>query len=67
MQNIQAQSLNNLSFDLKEAVTENRLAGLWRLMKGFRAFYLGAVLSMALGAGARTFNYVVLCVCDRHA
>ena len=60
MQNIQAQTLDNRSFDLKDAVTENRLAGLWRLMKGYRAFYVGAVLSMALGAGARTFNYVVL-------
>ena len=60
MQNIQAQSPNNLSFDLKDAVTENRLAGLWRLMKGYRAFYVGAVLSMALGASARTFNYLVL-------
>ena len=60
MQNIQAQPLNNLSFDLKDAVTENRLAGLWRLMKGYRAFYVGAVLSVALGALARTLNYLVL-------
>jgi ATP-binding cassette subfamily B protein len=59
-QNIQAQSLNNLSFDLKDAVTENRLAGLWRLMKGYRAFYVGAVLTVALGAGARSLNYVLL-------
>jgi len=59
-QNIQARQLDSLSFDLKDAVTENRLVGLWRLMKGYRVFYLGAVLTMALGASARTFNYLVL-------
>jgi ATP-binding cassette subfamily B protein len=51
---------SNLSFDLKQAVTKNRVVGLWRLMKGFRLFYLGAVLTTALGASARALNYLVL-------
>ena len=49
-----------VSLDLKQAVVKNRLVGLWRLMKGFRWLYLGAVLTMALGAGARTLNFLVL-------
>jgi len=46
--------------DLKQAVTGNRIVGLWRLMRGYHAAYLGAVIVMALGAGARTVNYMVL-------
>jgi ATP-binding cassette subfamily B protein len=58
--NIQARVPSSLSFDLKQAVVKNRLVGLWRLMKGFRALYLGAVLAIAIGASARTLNYLVL-------
>jgi ATP-binding cassette subfamily B protein len=60
MQSIQTQNVSNLAFDLKGAVTKNRLVGLWRLMKGFRPLYLGAIMTMALGASMRTLNYVVL-------
>lgn len=58
--NVQARLPEILSFDLKQAVVKNRLVGLWRLMKGFRWLYLGAVLTMALGASARTLNFLVL-------
>ena len=58
--NAQARIPEILSFDLKQAVTQNRLVGLWRLMRGFRWLYLGAVLTMALGASARTLNFLVL-------
>ena len=50
----------SLSFDLKNTISKNRLLGLWRMMKGFRLLYLGALISIALGASARSFNYVVL-------
>ncbi len=36
------------NYDLKHAVTANRLAGLWRLMTGFRRLYFGATLSLAV-------------------
>jgi len=47
-------------FDLKNAVAANRLVGLWRMMTGFRAYYLGAVLSIALAAVARTSTFLLL-------
>ncbi len=49
-----------LAFDLQNAVAENRLVGLWRLMHGFRGIYLGALLSIAVAATARTLTYLLL-------
>ncbi len=43
--------------DLKQAVAKNRLVGLWRLMKGFRWLYVGAMLSLAFAALMRAFSY----------
>ena len=37
------------SYDLKDAVSANRLKGLWRLATGFRLTYLGATVSLAIG------------------
>jgi ATP-binding cassette subfamily B protein len=51
---------DSLTYDLKDAVCENRLLGLWRMMRGFRLYYLGAVAMMGLGALARTMNFVLL-------
>ena len=47
-------------FDLKNAVVSNRLLGLWRMMTGFRLLYLGAVLSIAVAAIARTSTFLLL-------
>jgi ATP-binding cassette subfamily B protein len=47
-------------FDLSETVSKNRLRGLWRMMKGFRLPYLGATLSLAVSAGAKTTTYLLL-------
>jgi ATP-binding cassette subfamily B protein len=47
-------------FDLKQAVTQSRLVGLWRLMQGFRLLYAGAVIAIGASAAARTVNYLVL-------
>jgi len=46
--------------DLKEVVSPNRLRGLWRLMRGFRGFYAGALIGVALAALARSLNYLLL-------
>jgi len=42
------------SYDLKRALSGNRLRGLWRLMAGFRLPYLGATLSLAIAALSQT-------------
>jgi len=50
----------DVSLDLRHVVTRNRLVGLWRLMTGFRLVYLGAAISLAVGALARTGTFVFL-------
>ena len=47
-------------FDLSETISKNRLRGLWRMMKGFRLPYLGATVSLALSAAAKTTTYLLL-------
>ncbi len=47
-------------FDFKTAVSDKRLAGLWRMLTGFRLAYLGAVLSVGIAAILRTGNSLLL-------
>ena len=51
---------SSATYDLKNAVSSNRLRGLWRLMTGYRLTYLGATLSLALAAVAQTSTYLLL-------
>ena len=46
--------------DLQHIVSDNRLVGLWRLMRGFRLVYVAATLSLAVAAGARAGTYMLL-------
>ena len=48
------------SYDLKDAVSANRVTGLWRLATGFRLAYLGATLALAIGALGKTATYLLL-------
>jgi len=48
------------SYDLKRAIHPNRLVGLWRMMTGFRLKYLGATVSLGIGAIAKTTTYLLL-------
>jgi ATP-binding cassette subfamily B protein len=48
------------SFDLKNAISTNRLVGLWRMMTGFQIVYLGATAALAIAATAKTATYLVL-------
>ena len=48
------------AFDLKNAVSSNRLLGLWRMMTGFHLTYLGATFSLALAAVSKTATYLLL-------
>jgi len=52
--------INTPTYDLKDAITPNRLKGLWRLMTGFRLHYLGATVSQGLAAAGKTTTYLLL-------
>jgi ATP-binding cassette subfamily B protein len=47
-------------YDLKNALSPNRVQGLWRLMTGFHWPYLGATISQAIAALAKTSTYLLL-------
>ncbi len=49
-----------LNYDLKNAISNNRFVGLWRLMRGFRLKYFGAVVSVGISAGAKMVTYMLL-------
>ncbi len=46
--------------DLKAALSENRLIGLWRLIAGFRWIFIAAIVSLALATAARSGSYLLL-------
>lgn len=52
--------MNDLEYDLKNTVTDNRLVGLWRLMTGYRALYIWAIITIGLSAIMRSAIYYVL-------
>ncbi len=47
-------------YDLKQAVSQNRLVGLWRVLTGYRKMYFWATFSMAMSATARTLSLLLL-------
>jgi len=47
-------------YDLKNAVSSNRLAGLWTMATGYHWRYLAATASLAVGASAKTATYLLL-------
>ena len=48
------------NIDLKQTISSNRLVGLWRMLKGFRLIYTGALVSQALSAAAKTTTSLLL-------
>jgi ATP-binding cassette, subfamily B, bacterial len=48
------------AYDLKNAVSANRLAGLWHLMTGYHRTYIGATTALAAAALAKTATYLLL-------
>ena len=46
--------------DLQEVVTEKRFVGMWRLLRGYRWIYSGAILGVGIAAVARTGTYLLL-------
>jgi ATP-binding cassette subfamily B protein len=46
--------------EIQHAISDYRLIGLWRLMRGFRLTYLVATITLGIGALARTGTYLWL-------
>jgi ATP-binding cassette, subfamily B, bacterial len=57
-------SINELSnqnyFDFRKALSKKRLAGMLRMMTGFRLTYLAANVTLAVSAMAKTLTYLLL-------
>jgi len=46
--------------DLQEVISDNRFLGMWRLLRGYRLIYLGAILGVGISAYARSATYLLL-------
>ncbi len=51
---------NYYDINLSKTVSENRLLGLWRMMKGYHWLYIGATIALAVATISRTGIYLVL-------
>jgi len=54
------QTIKQPALDFKSIITSNRLRGIWRLMKGYRLPYMGAIISQAITATFRTSTLFLL-------
>ncbi|PJF21122.1 MAG: ABC transporter ATP-binding protein [Phototrophicales bacterium] len=48
------------TFDMKQTVSDNRLLGLYRMMTGFRLYYIGAIASLTIATLARTLSLLLI-------
>lgn len=48
------------NFDLREAISSNRLIGLWRLMRGYQLDYVFATVMQGFAAYSKTATYLLL-------
>lgn len=48
------------NFDVKASLSNNRVQGLWRLLKGYRPHYVGAMVSLAFAALLNTATLLLL-------
>jgi ATP-binding cassette subfamily B protein len=55
-----APSSKSTYFDFRTAHTANKIKGIWRMMTGYRAAYIGATFALALSALAKTCTYLLL-------
>ena len=49
-----------LTFDFRQTIAKNRLKGLWKMMVDYRMPYVGATVSLAISATAKTLTYLLL-------
>ena len=47
-------------FDMRTALTNNRLLGLWRLLRGYRFTYFLAICFLGIGAVSKTLTFLLL-------
>lgn len=47
-------------FDLKSTLSKYRIVGIWRMLKGYQAIYIGAFICIGLAALAQTIFYYLL-------
>ena len=53
-------TIHSQYFDFRNALHENRLLGLWRMMIDYRLSYIGATIALAISALAKTSVYILL-------
>ncbi|MEI7850161.1 MAG: ABC transporter ATP-binding protein, partial [Chloroflexota bacterium] len=51
---------NSTYFDFREAISVNRLKGLWQVMTGYHMSYGGAVAAQSVSALAKTATFLLL-------
>jgi len=49
-----------ITFDFRNALDQNRLTGLWKMMVDYRLSYGAATVALAISALAKTFTYLLL-------
>ncbi len=57
---IRTPEIQHADYDLKEVVSDNRLVGLWRLMRGYRLHYVFANASLGISAVSKTATLLLL-------
>ena len=55
-----APSSKSTYFDFRTAHSANKIKGIWRMMTGYRAAYIGATIALAFSALAKTCTYLLL-------
>ena len=53
-------SQTTIYFDFRNALSANKLKGIWRMMTGYKLAYAGATAALAISALARTSTYLLL-------
>ncbi len=49
-----------ITYDFRPSLDENRLKGLWKMMKDYRLPYIMATVALAISALSKTFTYLLL-------
>ncbi len=52
--------VNNSNYDLKEAVSENRLTGLWRMLNGYQGMFVAATAAIGLAAVFQVASFYLI-------
>ncbi len=50
----------SITYDFRHSLDENRLSGLWKMMRDYRLSYIAATVALAISALSKTFTYLLL-------